>query len=295
MNSTGSADAGSSGTGAASISESADAARADIGGAAVSRRPGWIVPLIAAAAVVGVWQAAAVAYQHASPVMAETRLPEPSTIVATLADHWSGFASALGSTLQGAVIGLFVGIVIAVIVSLASAGSRWVEHTVYPYLIVSQMVPTIVLAPIVLAVVKNGTVARVFVAAFISFFVIAINMTRGLKSVDNDQLILLRSLHARRWQVYTKLRLPASLPFFFTGLKVAAPLSVVGEIVVELTGAQRGLGLQMLTSLDYGPAQAYVFWAAALLTGALGYAMYLITVVAERRLTPWQPEYRDGT
>jgi NitT/TauT family transport system permease protein len=142
-------------------------------------------------------------------------------------------------------------------------------------------------------VVKNGTVARVTVAAFISFFVIAINMTKGLRSVEPDQVVLLRSVRARRWQYYTKLRLPASLPFFFAGLKVAAPLAVVGEIVVELTGAQHGLGLLMLNSLDFGPSQVYSFWAAVFLTAALGYVLYLLVVVLERRLTPWQPEFRE--
>lgn len=254
--------------------------------------PRGLVPVIVVCAVLVLWEVVARIWAHAAPLVAPSRLPAPTRVVSALASGWSGYQVALLATLRGALLGLGVGIAVAVLVSVVSASSRWVEDTVYPYLVASQMVPTIILAPIVLAVVKNGTVARVTVAAFISFFVIAINMTKGLRTVEPDQVVLLRSVRARRWQYYTKLRLPASLPFFFAGLKVAAPLAVVGEIVVELTGAQHGLGLLMLNSLDFGPSQVYSFWAAVSLTAALGYALYLLVVVLERRLTPWQPEFR---
>ena len=252
-----------------------------------------LVPVVVTCAVLAAWEVVARLWAHAAPLNAPSRLPAPTRVLSALAGGWSGYQVALLATLRGALLGLAVGIVVAALVSIASASARWIEETVYPYLVASQMVPTIILAPIVLAVVKNGTVARVTVAAFISFFVIAINMTKGLRSVEPDQVVLLRSVRARPWQYYTKLRLPASLPFFFAGLKVAAPLAVVGEIVVELTGAQHGLGLLMLTSLDFGPSQVYSFWAAVFLTAALGYALYLLAVVLERRLTPWQPEFRD--
>jgi NitT/TauT family transport system permease protein len=256
-------------------------------------RPRTLVYLIATCAVLAMWEVAARLWADSAPLTAPSRLPAPTRVVSTLVSGWSGYQIGLLATLKGALLGLAVGILWAVLISVASASSRWIEDTIYPYLVASQMVPTIILAPIVLAVVKNGTVARITVAAFISFFVIAINMTRGLRSVDPDQVALLRSIRARRWQYYSKLRLPASLPFFFAGLKVAAPLAVVGEIVVELTGAQHGLGLLMLNSLDFGPSQVYSFWAAVFLTAALGYALYLLVVLLERRLTPWQPEFRD--
>jgi NitT/TauT family transport system permease protein len=238
------------------------------------------------------WQLAAAAYRKASPLASASRFPVPLTIASRLIDMRGGFASALATTLRGALAGLLAGILIAVAVSLCAVSSRWLEDTIYPYLVASQMIPTIVLAPIVIAVVKNGTAARVIVAAYISFFVIAVNLTRGLKHTDPQQLILLRSIRARPWQYYTKVRLPASLPFFFAGLKVAAPLSLVGEIVVELTGSQNGLGLLMIDSLDYGGSQLYVFWGAVVLTAAAGYGLYLLAVGLERRLTPWQHEFR---
>jgi NitT/TauT family transport system permease protein len=239
------------------------------------------------------WQLIAVAYEGTSLTASASRVPLPLAIAKTLVDMRGGFASTLGTTVQGALLGLLAGIVIAVAVSVITVSTRWLEDTVYPYLIASQMVPTIVLAPIVFAVVKNGAAARVGVAAYVSFFVIVVNMTKGLKSAEPDQVTLLRSIRAKRWQYYTKLRLWASLPFFFAGLKVAAPLSVVGEIVVELTGAHLGLGQLMINSLNYGGSQLYVFWGAVVLTAALGYALYLLATVLERKLTPWQHEFRS--
>lgn len=252
-----------------------------------------LLPIAGTVIVIAAWQIAAVLYKHSSPMTAPSRLPEPSTVARTLWDNRSTLADALWTTTKGALIGLLFAIAIAGLLSLASAASRMVEDTIYPYLVASQMVPTIVLAPIVLAVFKDGTIARIFMAAFISFFVLTINVTKGLKSVDPDQVVMLRSVCARPWHYYTKLRLPACLPYFFTGLKVAAPLSVIGEIVVELTGAQNGLGLLMLTSLKYGASQIYVFWATVVLTAVLGYAAFLIAVLLERVLTPWQPEFRS--
>jgi NitT/TauT family transport system permease protein len=254
----------------------------------------WGLPLAGTAVLLVAWQLAASAYRDANPHTSAGTFPVPLTIASTLVNMRSGFLSALSTTLRGAVAGLAVGILIATIVSLGAVSTRWLEDTIYPYLVASQMVPTIVLAPIVLAVVMNGTAARVIVAAYVSFFVIAVNMTKGLKSVEPDKVIFLRSIRARRWQYYTKLRLPACLPFFFAGLKVAAPLSVVGEIVVELTGSQNGLGLVMINSLDYGGSQLYVFWGSVVLTAALGYALFVLATLLERRLTPWQPEFRGA-
>lgn len=255
----------------------------------------WAIYVVAIGGLLVAWQIAAVAFRNSSPGSSASRLPVPLTIASTLVDMRSAFFSALVYTLRGALAGLLVGILIATLVSLGAVSTRWLEDTIYPFLVASQMVPTIVLAPIVLAIVRNGMVARVTVAAYISFFVIAVNMTKGLKSIEPDKLILLRSIRARRWQYYTKLRLPACLPFFFAGLKVAAPLSLVGEIVVELTGAQNGIGLLMSNSLDYGGSQLYVFWGSVILTAVLGYSMYLAAIFLERRLTPWQPEFRGAS
>jgi NitT/TauT family transport system permease protein len=259
--------------------------------------PSWHIPkvwwpLLIGTLVLVIWQALAVVTSVITGSSIDNRLPRPWTIATTFVGQPSLFLDALVITWKGAVIGLLVGIVIGVVVALLSVASRVVESVIYPYIVASQMVPTIILAPIILAVVQNGEIARVLAAAYITFFVIALNLTKGLRSVAPDELTLLRSIYARPWQIYTKVRVPRSLPHFFVGLKVAAPLSVVGEVTIELTGAQSGLGTLTLTSLKYGESHVYTFWVAVLLIGSLGYAMFLVASLLERWLTPWQPEFR---
>jgi NitT/TauT family transport system permease protein len=110
--------------------------------------------------------------------------------------------------------------------------------------------------------------------------------------VPRESVELLRTYNVNRWQLYTKLKLPAALPFLFAGMKVAAPLAVVGQIVVELTGSTSGLGYLILTTQYYGPQYATLFWAAMLITLALGFAFYRAVAVIERFASPWQHEFR---
>jgi NitT/TauT family transport system permease protein len=260
-----------------------------------NRLAGLWLPLVGVSAFVVVWQLTASVVASIADNSTDSRLPKPWRIAQAFMENEALFLDALWVTCKGALLGLAVGIVIGVVVAWLSVASRIMESVIYPYLVASQMVPTIILAPIILAVIQDGDTARVVSAAYISFFVIALNLTKGLRSISPDQLTLLRSLRAHSWQYYTKLRWPGSLPYFFVGLKVAAPLSVVGEVTIELTGAQNGLGTLTLTSLKYGEERIYTFWAAVFLIGLLGYAMFLVASVLERALTPWQPEFRRET
>jgi len=242
--------------------------------------------------VLVVWQLAAMLVASLAEHSTDSRFPKPWSIITEFFGNQSLFVDALWVTFKGSIFGLAVGILIGVVVAWLSVASGVIESIIYPYLVASQMIPTIILAPIIMAVLQDGDTARVVAAAYISFFVIALNLTKGLRSVAPDQLTLLRGLHAKPWQYYTKLRVPGSLPYFFVGLKVAAPLSVVGEVTIELTGAQSGLGTLTLTSLKYGEDRIYTFWTAVFLIGLLGYGMLLAASVLERLLTPWQPEFR---
>ncbi len=100
------------------------------------------------------------------------------------------------------------------------------------------------------------------------------------------------SYAAKHWTIYWKLRLPASLPALFSGLKIAAPLAVTGAILVELMGAQHGVGVIMLRNLYYGPSHTYMFWSTVLVGALLGIISYLLMSAIERLASPWQPEFR---
>jgi NitT/TauT family transport system permease protein len=238
------------------------------------------------------WELAAALLVASGTALATSKLPAPHAIAARIVQEAPLLLDALWITSRGAVIGLLVGLVLGVTVSLVLAQSRLLEAAFYPYVIGGQMLPTIALAPLLLAALQNATLTRIIVAAYITFFAITIGTLKGLKSVAPESLELMRSYNVGRRQLYTKLKLPASLPFLFAGLKVAAPLAVVGEIVVELTGSNSGLGYLILSTQYYGPQYATLFWASMLLTLGLGFVFYRAVALIERVVSPWQHEFR---
>jgi NitT/TauT family transport system permease protein len=238
------------------------------------------------------WELGAAIVAASGTPLAASKLPAPHAVAARIVGEAPLLGGALWVTMRGAVIGLLVGLVLGVAVSLLLAQSRLLEATFYPYVIGGQMLPTIALAPLLLAALQNATLTRIVVAAYITFFAITIGTLKGLKSVAPESLELMRSYNADRRQLYAKLKLPAALPMLFAGLKVAAPLAVVGEIVVELTGSTSGLGYLILSTQYYGPQYATLFWASMLITLALGFVFYRAVVLIERVASPWQHEFR---
>jgi NitT/TauT family transport system permease protein len=128
----------------------------------------------------------------------------------------------------------------------------------------------------------------------VTFFPVTVNTLRGLRSVDSNALDLMASLAASRRQVYVMLRIPAALPYLFQALKIAATASVVGAVVVELMGAQQGIGVTILRTQYYGPANAYKLWGAIVVASILGIALFQAVALVERWVLRWQPEYRRG-
>jgi NitT/TauT family transport system permease protein len=145
------------------------------------------------------------------------------------------------------------------------------------------MIPTVALGPIVLAVLRDLALTRVVVAAYLTLFTISLACIKGLQSARPEAVELMRSYAANRWHVYRYLRIPAAMPTFFAGLRVAAPLAVVGEIVVELSSAQSGLGYLLLATLFFGIGLAYLFWATLITTLLLGLALAGAAAWLERR------------
>ena len=153
------------------------------------------------------------------------------------------------------------GIVLAVLI----VHGRALQKSLLPWIIASQTIPILAIAPIVIVVLGSlglkGLVPKALISAYLCFFPVTIGMVKGLTSPEPMQLDLMRTYSASRWQTFWKLRWPASVPFLFTSLKVAIAISLVGAIVAELpTGAQAGLGARLLTGSYYG--QTVQIWAA---------------------------------
>jgi NitT/TauT family transport system permease protein len=193
-------------------------------------------------------------------------------------------------TLKGTLMGFALGIVVGVGLAMAIVRFRVMEMSVMPWAIISQTIPIVALAPMILVVasqvgIEGRDVPKAIIAAYLSFFPVLVSMVKGLRSPDQMQLDLLKTYGASEAQTFLKLRIPASSPYFFASLKVAIAASLIGTIVGELpTGAIEGLGARMLIGSQFG--EPLIMWsalfAAAILAGLLIVGVGLLERVVNR-------------
>jgi len=188
-------------------------------------------------------------------------------------------------TIKEVVVGFALAFWVGVVLAVAIAYSRLLERTVYPFVIASQTIPIIAIAPLLLIWLGYGLSPKVIVVALISFFPIVVNMVDGLKAVDSDMVAMMRTLGASRWQIFTKLQVPSSLPFLFSGTKVGIAVSVIGAVIGEWVGGRAGLGYLMTISVPYF-LTARVF-AAVFILSLMGIALFLAVTILERLLLRW--------
>jgi NitT/TauT family transport system permease protein len=192
---------------------------------------------------------------------------------------WPHFATTLGEI----ALGFAVGATAAVVLGYALARSAVVERVLSPYLVAAQATPILALAPLIALWFGPGLLGKVLICALIVFFPVAVATMVGIRSVDARLLELGRSLRATRRQILTTLEIPAALPSILGGMRVGVTLAVVGAIVGEWAGAERGLGV--LINLARGSLFDIPLMFATLLTIALvGIGLYLVVVLIERRL-----------
>ena len=244
-------------------------------------------------AVLAVWYLGAWLMQASGDVLASSKLPYPHDILRPVLENPGTLLDASWMTLSTAVLGFAIGGLFGVLVSVFMARARWIEATVFPYLLLAKMMPLIALVPLIRSIVKSDNLTRLLMAAFVTFFVVTLSALRGLKDYAPAADELFSVYNVGNVKRLRYLRFPTSMPYIFSGLKLAAPLSLVGAIVVELMNARSGLGFLMLSALTFGPAQAPMLWAAMLVTLAMGLALAYAVVVAERLCTPWQPRFRS--
>lgn len=226
--------------------------------------------------------------------LAQSKLPYIHELIFTFTEYGGTLLSQAFVTIRSASMGFIVGSIAGILLAIFMSSSKWIEQLAFPYVVASQMIPILGLAPIVYGIVHNDGLSRIIIAAFMTFFPVSLNMLRGLRSAEPSAIELMNSYAARPWTIYWKLRLPQSLPSLFTGLKIAAPLAVTGAILVELMGATEGIGVIMLRNLYYGSSHAYMFWLTVIVGAFLGFLSYLIISLFERFVTPWQPEFRKS-
>jgi NitT/TauT family transport system permease protein len=212
-------------------------------------------------------------------------LPPPETVAERFVRAWRDgtIEPHFAATLQEVLLGLAVGAGLALVIGYGLARSALVERLLSPYLVAAQATPILALAPLLALWFGAGLLSKVVICALIVFFPVAVATMVGVRSVDTGLLELGRSLRATRRQVVTTLEIPAALPSILGGMRVGVTLAVVGAIVGEWAGAERGLGV--LVNLARGSLFDIPLMFATLLTIALlGVVLYGLVVLTERRL-----------
>jgi NitT/TauT family transport system permease protein len=223
-------------------------------------------------------------------------LPTPSAILRAL---WSGLHAGIfdrggywlhtGVTVAQVLIGFFIGSTVGLLLGTIISQFRILEATLRVYLIAIQSLPKIALAPIIVLWFGFGLTSKIVIICLLTFFPLLINSMAGFKAVDTERLELMRALGANPWQIFWKVRLPSALPYIFAGLDMAAVFAVVGAIVGEFVGAQRGLGtliLSMNAQMDIAGT-----FSVFIILALVGVLLHQSLRIVERKLLFWSGEH----
>jgi NitT/TauT family transport system permease protein len=242
----------------------------------------WLVPLSLAVGVL-LWQGITTwwglsAFFLPAPLLVWQRLLKVLADGSLLRHTWV--------TLEEVLLGLALGTGLATSLGYLLAKSRLMERLLSPYLVASQAVPIVAIAPLLVLWFGPGMFSKVLICALIVFFPVLVNTIVGLRAVPENLRDLMRSLQATRTQMLRHLEIPAALPVFLGGLRVGATLSVIGAVVGEFVGADRGLGF--LVNVGRGQYDTALVFVAILTLILLALALYGIVTLLEFRLLRWQ-------
>jgi NitT/TauT family transport system permease protein len=219
----------------------------------------------------------------------------PSFILPSPVQVWTRFLRAIadgslfvhaGVTLFEILTGLLVGALAATVLGYLVAKSRALERVLAPYLVASQAIPLVAIAPLLVIWFGPGIFSKILICALIVFFPVLVNTVVGVRAVPTALHDLMRSLHATRGQILLKLEIPAALPVFLGGLRIGATLSVIGAVVGELVGADMGLGF--LINVGRGQYDTALVFVAVFTLILLALVLYGLVAWAEKRLLSWQ-------
>jgi len=243
---------------------------------AVRRALPWLVIVV----FFGLWEAAVRLF-----AIPEFILPAPSAVFAAAWEFRVAILDNAWQTLFTTVLGFAIAIVVGVLAGVAIGSSTLVYDSFYPALVGFYSIPKVAVVPILVIWFGIGTVPAVITAFLISFFPILVNVSTGIATLEPEMRDVLRALGASRRQVIMKVGLPRAMPYFFASLKIAMTVAFVGSIVSETVAANKGIGhLMLVASARFEVPLAF---AALLVTGAMGVAMYAIAGAFEKRMTGW--------
>lgn len=240
----------------------------------------WSPPLLIIVAIIGAWEG----YVRIFDVQ-RWLLPTPSVVAKTLVENPRMLLGHTWVTLEEVLVGFGFALVVGLLLASAIALSRNLQRAIYPFVIASQTIPIIVIAPLLLIWVGYGLAPKVIVVALISFFPIVVNTVDGLKSVDPDMVSLMRTMGANRFQIFVKVQIPSALPFIFSGVKIAIAVSVIGAVIGEWSASSEGLGYLMIRSKSQFLTERV--YAALAILSAMGIGLFIVAGLVEKLMIPW--------
>jgi putative hydroxymethylpyrimidine transport system permease protein len=247
----------------------------------------WLLVALLLAAFVAAWQ-----WVASLGSVDDLTLASPTEVWQALREDRDLLLDNASVTLTEVLLGLAISVVAGVAFALAMHLSRTLREAAYPLLVASQAIPIVVLAPIFVLAFDYGIGPKLAIVALICFFPITVNVLDGLRSVEPEHLKLMRSFGASRLRTLRSVELPAALPSFFSGLRVAATVSVIGAVFGEWAGAEEGLGRLVL--LGNNQLETPRVYAGVVLLTLMAVALFALATLAERLLCPWNRTERTA-
>jgi putative hydroxymethylpyrimidine transport system permease protein len=239
-----------------------------------------LAPALVVAVFAGAWEA----YARLGTVD-DFILPAPSEVGRALVDDRSLLWDNLLVTAQEVGLGILAALLLGTALAIALHFSRTLRRGAYPLLVASQAVPVVIVAPLLVVWFGFGILPKLAIIALVCFFPVVVTTLDALAAVDPDQLKLMRTLDASRWQAFRWTEAPAALPAALSGAKIAVAVAVIGAVFAEYAGSSEGLGHLMLQAIpQLETARAY---AAVVLLAAFAVALFAALALAERWLVPW--------
>jgi NitT/TauT family transport system permease protein len=255
------------------------------------------LPIVTGLIVLGLWYCIRLHIDAAYPAR-KFMLPYPHEVLNALGEHREDLLAATLSTAKGAVLGFLASVVISVAAAVLLASSAWIRASLMPYVMILQMTPIIVVAPILLIWIGPGLISVTVITFLITFFPLVVNTTQGLLSTDRGLVEYLRLNRATRWQEALLLRLPAALPYFFTGLRISAILAPIGAVVGDFfagnaAGGVGGLGFMAV--IYSANLNTPALFATAALCCALGFVLVgTVYALSWYALHHWHDSYAEA-
>jgi len=245
----------------------------------------WLAPVVAFGLLVLGWQLYAVHNPYVIPTVPE--------VLSQIGDKPGFYAHNLLVTLQEAVVGAGCGMLAAFILAVVMCHVHVLERALMPLAVILNVTPIIAIAPGLVVAFGFGFTPKYIVTGVIVFFPFLINSLIGLRALEPQALDVLATLHASRWEVLWRLRLPASLPFLFAAARICLPLSVIGAVVAEFSAAGQAAGLGALIETAANQADLKTVYASVLSLAVLGIALTVVVVLLQRRMLSWHSSARS--